>query len=181
MDRKDLEQKLISEDKSVSDNGKVENDADKRQDTGKSEGVNDIGQKICQLEKSSSKELTSDYDIALLRVFYWAAFYGHNDTIIDYMILYKRWSPYLKSFKKQSVLTAAIRGKRITLVRLMSNYQFVKKPKESNITLDDIVPITNMFNKDVSGLNPLHYAYLYDLPNVRQILRQSGLSNDVSD
>ena len=39
------------------------------------------------------------------------------------------------------------------------------------------MPVQNMFNKDDAGLNPLHYAYLYDLPDVRQILRQSGMQN----
>ena len=57
----------------------------------------------------------------------------------------------------------------------------MKKPANKEFTFDDIIPINNMFNKDESGLNPLHYAYLYDLPQVRQILRQSGLSSDSAE
>ena len=83
----------------------------------------------------------------MIRIFYWAAFYGHNDTIIDYMILFKRWSPYIKSYKMQSVLTGTIRGKRVSLLRLFSDYQFVKK--DSDLRFGDVLtPITNMFNKD---------------------------------
>ena len=139
-----------------------------REETNKSVGVNEIGQRIVRLKAISRSYLHSTMDKALMRVFYWAAFYGYNDTVVDYMILHKRWSPYIKSFKRQSVLTAAIRGKRVTLVRLMSDFKFVAAPDEGVAFSDMVmVPITNMFNKDSSGLNPLHYAYLYDLPEVR--------------
>lgn len=63
-----------------------------------------------------------------MRIFYWAAFYGKTDTIINYMILARRWSPFIKSFKKQNVLTAAIRGKKVGLVRKMQAYQYVADP-----------------------------------------------------
>ena len=103
----------------------------------------------------------------MIRVFYWAAFYGYNDTVIDYMVLHMRWSPFIKSFKRQSVLTAAIRGKKVSLVRLLSDFKFVSAA-EDELNLSQVVdPVTNMFNKDLDGLNPLHYAYLYDLPEVR--------------
>ena len=88
-------------------------------------GVNEIGQRIVRLKVVKRAQLDGPGDVAMLRVFYWAAFYGYKDTIIDYMILYKRWSPFVKSYKKQSILTASIKGKKVGLVRLMSGYHYV--------------------------------------------------------
>jgi hypothetical protein len=97
-DRQELERKLIDDDQS--NNNQLDEGSNKPINTGKSDGVNEIGQRICKLEKAHTKELDNEYDLALVRVFYWAAFIGRSDTVIDYMILYKRWSPYLKAFKK---------------------------------------------------------------------------------
>jgi ankyrin repeat protein len=36
-------------------------------------------------------------------------------------------------------------------------------------------PLQEVFNKDLDGDNPLHFAYMIDQPDVRQILRQSRL------
>lgn len=66
--------------------------------------------------------LKNDKEKSMIRVFYWAAFYGYKETIINYMILHLRWSPFIKSFRKQSVLTAAIRGRKVGLVRMLSKY-----------------------------------------------------------
>ena len=97
------------------------------------------------------------------------------------MILYRRWSPFIKAFRKQSVLTAAIKGKQTSLVRRLSAYQYVQGKEQAGLMdldlLPDLIPINNIFNKDEDGQNPLHYAYLYDLPDIRQILRQSGMAN----
>ena len=71
--------------------------------------------------------------LSMIRVFYWAAFYGYSKTVINYMILYLRWSPFIKSFRMQSVLTAAIRGRKVGLVHQLSKYQYQAKLETRNI------------------------------------------------
>ena len=62
-----------------------------------------------------------------MRIFYWAAFYGRTKTM-NLMIRHRRWSPYIKSFRNQSIMSAAIRGERISLVRrLIFNYEYRHK------------------------------------------------------
>ena len=115
-------------------------------------------------------------EIAMLRVFYWAAYYGKDNFINGYMILLLKWSPFMKSFQKQSVLTAAIRGKQVEVIRKMANFHFTTgaQTKHSVRLLEDWV-VENWYGKDVDDNNPLHYAYLNDMPDIRQILRQSDL------
>ena len=37
--------------------------------------------------------------------------------------------------------------------------------------------VENWYGKDLDDNNPLHYAYLTDMPDIRQILRQSKLDD----
>ena len=92
------------------------------------------------------------------------------------MILLLRWSPFIKSFQKQSVLTAAIRGQQVELIRKMSNFLFVAPSGSKNTTkiFEDWV-VDNWYGKDAADNNPLHYAYIRDMPNIRQILRENKL------
>ena len=111
-----------------------------------------------------------------MRIFYWSAYYGKENFVVGYMILLLRWSPFIKSFQKQSVLTAAIRGQQVELIRKMANFLFVA-PANSNYTvkiLEDWV-VDNWYGKDIDDNNPLHYAYIRDMPDIRQILRESNL------
>ena len=70
------------------------------------------------------------------------------------------------------MLTAAIRGKQTELIRKMANFIFVadaKKGDTGNIFEEWVVE--NWYGKDLDDNNPLHYAYLTDMPDIRQILR----------
>ena len=97
LSRKLLEDTVKEDERALNQVKKV--DQETPFDTIKSDGVNDIGQKVVRVDRKSRKELKNEYEKALIRVFYWAAFYGYNETVIDYMILYKRWAPFIKSFK----------------------------------------------------------------------------------
>lgn len=131
--------------------------------------------------KENAKELSKSFEFnetAIMRVFYWAAFYGKRNFVIGYMILLLKWSPFIKSYQKQSVLTAAIRGKQTELIRKMANFLFVADDKKKNTVkiFEDWV-VENWFGKDLDDNNPLHYAYLSDMPDIRQILRQSKMDD----
>ena len=97
-------------------------------------------------------------------------------AILSFLSL--RWSPFIKAFQKQSVLTAAIKGRQTELIRKMANFLFVtdKAEKHTVKILEDWV-IENWFGKDLEDNNPLHYAYLSDMPDIRQILRQSHMDD----
>ena len=63
----------------------------------------------------------------LLRVFYWAAYYGHLDFVRDYMILLMRISPFIKAYNKQSILSGAIKGERVSVVRMLAKFRYMYK------------------------------------------------------
>ena len=115
-------------------------------------------------------------EVAALRIFYWAAYLGKENFVVGYMILLLRWSPFIKSFQKQSVLTAAIRGQQVELIRKMANFLFVAPTGSKNTSkiFEDWV-VDNWYGKDINDNNPLHYAYIRDMPDIRQILRDSKL------
>ena len=50
------------------------------------------------------------HDEGDLRIVYWAAYYGFKEHV-RWALLAKRWSPFIKSFKKRSILAATICGK----------------------------------------------------------------------
>ena len=143
---------------------------------GKLKKSEQTGQFKVPLEKQTAKELTTTgyNEPAAMRVFYWAAYYGKSNFVIGYMILLLKWSPFIKSYMKQSVLTAAIRGKQTELIRKMANFMFVadQQKGDKNSIFEEWV-VENWYGKDLEDNNPLHYAYLSDLPDIRQILRQS--------
>ena len=61
----------------------------------------ETGQYKITVEKQNLKELVSldsFNEVAVLRVFYWAAYYGKEDFVTSYMILMLKWSPFIKSF-----------------------------------------------------------------------------------
>lgn len=76
------------------------------------------------------------------------------------------------------MLTAAIRGKQTELIRKMANFMFVADVSkgDKNSIFEEWV-VENWYGKDADDNNPLHYAYLSDLPDIRQILRQSKLDD----
>lgn len=139
------------------------------------------GQFKVPLKKENAKELSTDIkfnEVATMRIFYWAAYYGKSNFVIGYMILLLRWSPFIKSFQKQSILTAAIRGKQTELIRKLANFLFVAdSTKKNTVKIFEDWVVENWFGKDSDDNNPLHYAYLSDMPDIRQILRQSKLDD----
>lgn len=35
---------------------------------------------------------------AIMRVFYWAAFYGKENFVIGYLVMLLKWSPFIRSY-----------------------------------------------------------------------------------
>ena len=97
--------------------------------------------------------------------------YNGFKKTMRYMIVCRMWSPFIKSYKNRSIISGAIWGSQVELIRMMvGQYKFM------NITTDDILGFAKTtFNKDENDNNCLHYSYMIDLPEVRQLLRDSGL------
>ena len=59
-----------------------------------------------------------------MRVFYWAAYYGRVDTL-KIMVEFLKWSPFIKSFRLRSIISAAILGDQVDAVRfLVGEYKY---------------------------------------------------------
>ena len=135
----------------------------------------ETGMKTIQCVKINHNELSPD-EKRQLRVFYWAAFYGMR-KFVQLMLIHHRWSPFIKSFKKRSVITGAVIGQQNSIVKmLLQEYQYtyipgkVKKPKWLG-KLDQF----QIFGKDEDDNNLLHHSFKNDMPEVRQMLRDCGL------
>jgi len=104
-----------------------------------------------------------------MRIFYWCAFYG-EESYLRLMVRTRRWSPFIKSFKNRSAISGAIWGNKPETVRyLLGEYQY------DMIHSDQVKDFAHsVYNKDSSDNNCLHYSYMIDLPEVRQILRDNG-------
>ena len=131
--------------------------------------INPVTKKvIIQLLKVKRHELT-DEEKSDLRIFYWAAFYGRTKTI-NLMIRHRRWSPYMKSFLNQSIMTAAVRGERLHLVkRLIANYEYRGLTEAKQRVVEKA-----FFNKDAADNNCLHFAYSIDIPEIRAMVKADG-------
>ena len=68
----------------------------------------DGDKKIIHCIAVKKQQLNNDQRIDL-RIFYWAAFNGFKKTI-RYMIVSRRWSPFIKSYKNRSIISGAIWG-----------------------------------------------------------------------
>ena len=87
------------------------------------------------------------------------------------MITNRRWSPFMKSYKNRSVVSGAIWGSQVSTVRMIiSNYKYENLDDSSVLDF-----AKTLFNKDSADNNCLHYCYMIDLPEIRQILRDNGL------
>lgn len=110
-----------------------------------------------------------------LRIFYWAAFNGFKKPL-RYMIESRKWSPFIKSYKNRSIVSGAVWGSQVDTVRMMLG----------DYTFENIHPTAHndfaksLFNKDLADNNCLHYTYMIDLPEIRQILRDNGFFNERS-
>jgi hypothetical protein len=107
-----------------------------------------------------------------LRIFYWAAYSGFKKTL-KYMVESRRWSPFIKSYKNRSIVSGAIWGSQVDVVRmLLGDYTY------ENIKAESFTDFAkSLYNKDLEDNNCLHYSYMIDLPEVRQILRDNGFFN----
>ena len=64
----------------------------------------------------------------------------------------------------------------------MSKFLFTAKEGNKNtLKIFENWVIDNWYGKDLNDNNPLHYAYLTDMPDIRQILRQSRLDEFGAD
>ena len=60
------------------------------------------------------------------------------------MILHRKWSPFIKSFRNRSIISGAVWGSQIeTLRMLLANYKY---ENVSKIQILDLA--TNIFNRD---------------------------------
>ena len=54
----------------------------------------------------------------------------------------------------------------------MANFMFIAAPgKNDTAAVFEEWVVENWYGKDLEDNNPLHYAYLSDMPDIRQILR----------
>ena len=130
----------------------------------------DDGDKIIiKCEKVKKQQLTEEETIDC-RIFYWAAFNGYK-KYLRLMILHRKWSPYIKSFRNRSIISGAVWGSQVeTLRMLLGNYKYEEVAQFQILDLAG-----EIFNKDQQDNNCLHYCYMIDLPEVRQLLRDNGL------
>ena len=90
------------------------------------------------------------------------------------MLLKLRWSPFLKSFKKRSILTSAICGKQGHTARM------ILKEYEYTAIVPAVAPWLKghdkfkVFGKDEDDNNILHHCYLNEMPDIRQMIRDSS-------
>ena len=69
----------------------------------------------------------------------------------------------MKSFQNQSILSAAIRGKRANIVkRIVGAFEYRVEEETLMTKLSK-----QMFNKDLFDNNSLHYTYMNDAPEIR--------------
>ena len=101
-----------------------------------------------------------------MHIFYWAAYYGRKKTI-NLLIRHRKWSPYIKSFKNQSVMTSAVRGERLELVNaIVLDYEYIGMDSFEQRKIDKA-----FFNKDYIDNNCLHFAYSIDIPEIRTAMK----------
>lgn len=118
---------------------------------------------IIHCEKIKRQQLNHEETIDM-HCFYWAAFYGLNKHL-RYMVLSRRWSPFIKSFQQRSVISGAVWGEKVETIRmLLGGYKY---ENVSPLSLKNLVDEMKIFNKDLADNNCLHYSYMIDLPEVR--------------
>lgn len=122
---KDLKERIVNENKARMD---IVENSDKPTSLMETAKLNDSNQifplheenkkkKIIYCKYTRKQELVTE-DKVDLRIFYWAAYYGMKKTLI-HMIESRRWSPFMKSYKNRSVISAAIWGNQIEMVRFI--------------------------------------------------------------
>ena len=107
-----------------------------------------------------------------MRIFYWAAYNGYK-KYVRLMIVKLRWSPFMKAYRNRSIVSGAIWGSQVDTIRLiLGEFRYDFGSAEHSLKLTDL--LKEAFNKDIVDNNCLHYSYMIDLPEVRQLLRENG-------
>ena len=113
----------------------------------------------------------SDQDQQELRIAYWAAYYGLTECV-RWILVANRWSPFMKSYKKRSILAATICGKQIETAQMILSYQY--KPIDSTIPKSTTkAAFFRVFGKDKDDNNVLHLCGLFGMREIHKMLRNS--------
>jgi hypothetical protein len=113
--------------------------------------------------------LRPEHEEFLIRIAYWSAFIGRMSVIKAYIEDLK-FSPFIRTYNSESILTAAVRGNNIEMVEYILGFCY---QASDSIMYDSLV--TQIKATDNFGNTQLHYAYDYDLPEIRSMLKEQGL------
>lgn len=73
-------------------------------------------------------------------------------------------SPFIKCFAGSNIVTAAIIGNQVEVLTLILSYRYKTKDSDDNDKKLLMTP-------DDQGNTPLHYAYSFNRPHMRDLLR----------
>ncbi len=76
----------------------------------------------------------------------------------------KRMSPFIKCFCGSNIITAAIIGDKLDVLNLLLSYKYKTTNLEDNKKL--------LMVPDDFGNIPLHYAYSFNRPHMRDLIRK---------
>ena len=102
----------LNRSKTLGHTNRIDVESKKLIESTKHPGAWEVPLRYCNLDQLSKEEQKE------LRAFYWASFFGIK-KFIRLMIVERRWSPFIKSFKKRSILAAAIIGGRSKTCRII--------------------------------------------------------------
>ena len=97
------------------------------------------------------------------KIVYWAALRG-KDKLVQAAFEVKKMSPFIKCFAGSNIVTAAIIGNKVEVLTLILSYRFKTKDSDDNDKKLLMTP-------DDQGNIPLHYAYSFNRPLMRDLLR----------
>ena len=105
---------------------------------------------------------------------YWSAYYGLTEYV-RWILIARKWSPFIKSFKRRSVLAATICGKQIETAKMLLSYTYEPMKNGSNTREPDQTKASffRVFGKDFEGNNVLHLCGLNRMPEIHKMLRES--------
>ena len=89
-----------------------------------------------------------------LRTFYWAAYHGLTEYL-RLMLIYYRWSPFIKSFEGKSILVAAITGDQIDTAKMILDYWYLATDYEYGGKEKSLAGKLKVFGKDKDDNNIL--------------------------
>ncbi len=97
----------------------------------------------------SPEQTESEVQHKTIKMLYWAAIRGRNEIVEKCIRM--GYSPFLKSYKAQNALMAAIQSKNIEIVKLIVSFDY---------SCEDMDFLTKSRQcKDFQANNAMHYAY----------------------